>query len=181
MLTDFLRLFLETLSFAWPLHIVQEYDRAGFYWNGKYQGDVGPGLKRKLPWFTRYIDVTVQPYPITTGRKDITLVDGESLSFDATAMVKVQHVGKALNEIDDYHHAATVIVTTVLATKLAKVDRRRLTPEGRATLLTDLRKWIDKELLEFGMTCLDVSFNSFVQNPRTYRILTDAEGPTFLS
>lgn len=181
MLTDFLRLCIETAGFLWPLHLVKEYDRAGFYWCGKYQGVVGPGLKRKLPWFVEYMDVTVQPYPIMTGRKDITLTDGESLSFDGTAMVCVTDVGKALNEIDDYHHAATVIVMSVLATKLAKVDRRRLTPEGRAALLTDLRKWIDKELQIFGMTCLDVSFNSFVQNPRTYRILTDAEMPTFLS
>jgi regulator of protease activity HflC (stomatin/prohibitin superfamily) len=160
---------------------VKEYDRAGFYWCGKYQGEIGPGLKRKLPWFVEYIDVTVQPYPITTGRKDITLTDGEMLSFDATALVRVVDVGKALNEIDDYHHAATAIVTSVLATKLAEVDRKRLTPEGRARLLTDLRKWIDRQLLPFGLTCLDVSFNSFVQNPRTYRILTDAEMPTFLS
>lgn len=163
----------------WPLHIVKEWDRAGFYWCGKYQGDVGPGLKRKLPWFSNYHDVTVKPYPITTGRKDITMTDGQALSFDATAMVYVENVGKALNDIEDFHHAATVIVTSVLATKLAEVDRKRLTPEGRTRLLTDLRKWIDKELTVFGMRCTEVAFNSFVLNPRTYRILTDAEAPTF--
>lgn len=179
MLTDFLRLIFETLSFVWPLHIVKQYDRAGRYWCGKYKGDVGPGLKAKLPWFTYYHDVTMVPYPITTGRKDITLIDGQALSFDATAMVRVEQVGKALNEIDDFHHAATVIVTSVLATKLAEVDRKRLTPEGRTRLLTDLRKWIDKELTVFGMRCAEVSFNSFVLNPRTYRILTDAEAPSF--
>jgi regulator of protease activity HflC (stomatin/prohibitin superfamily) len=105
---------------------------------------------------------------------DITLQDKSTLSFDATATMRVVDVDKALNSIDNYGTSATLKVAAVLATKLAEVDAERLAPEKRKRLLSDLRKWINDETLCFGVECLDVSFNSFVLNVRTFRLLTDA-------
>lgn len=177
MLTDFLRLLIETIQFVWPAHIVAEYEQAGLYLCGHFRRVVGPGLKGKVPWFMRYINVEVYPYPITTGRMDITLSDSSTLSFDATAVVKVVDVAKALNTIDNYHRSATTRIAAILATRLAEVDAARLAPAGRKRLLTDLRRWINEETLTFGVECLDVAFNSFVVNIKTYRFLTDASAP----
>lgn len=174
MLTDFLRLLIECIQFVWPLHIVAEYEQTGIYLAGRFRGVGGRGLYAKVPWFMRYINVEVQPYPITTGRMDITLSDHSTLSFDATAMVRVVDVGKALNEIDNFHHSATTCVAAILATKLAEVDADRLAPSGRKRLLGDLRRWISEDTSAFGVECLSVAFNSFVLNVRTYRLLTDA-------
>lgn len=174
MLTDFLRLLIETINFLWPLHIVAHWERSGRYRFGHFRGDVGPGLYFKIPWFVSFVDVSVVPEPFTTGRMDITLQDRSTLSFDATATMRVVDIDKALNEIDRYGTSSTLTVAAVLATKLAEVDAERLAPDKRKRLLSDLRKWINEDTHKFGVECLDVAFNSFVLNVRTFRLLTDA-------
>lgn len=175
MLTDFLRLLIETISFIWPLHIVSEFENSGYYVNGHFKKIRGPGLWLKIPWFHTYYDVVKVPYPITTGRMDITLSDNKTtLSFDATVMVRVVDLNMALNLIDDFHHATTVKVAATLATRLAVIDAERLHPEKRKPLLTALKNWANEETREYGVAVEDVAFNSFVLNLRTYRLLTDA-------
>lgn len=177
MFAELLQLLIGCIQFIWPLHSVAEYEQAGKYVCGCFRGVVGRGVKGKFPWFMRYINVTTVPYPVSTGRMDITLQDHSTLSFDATATIRVFDVDLALNAIDNFHHSATMKVAAILATKLAEVDADRLVPAKRGRLLSDLRRWTHEETSKFGVETQDIAFNSFVLNIRTFRLLTDASAP----
>lgn len=164
----------DTIQFIWPFRIVEQWERAGYYVCGHWWREMGPGLKAVVPWFCEVRNVSVQAHPVTTGRMDITLSDGSTLSFDATANMRVTDVNLALNAIDDCHHSTSTIVAAVLAGKLAEVDAARVAPDKRGRLFSDLHRWVNEETQEFGVAVEKIRFNSFVLNIRTYRLLTDS-------
>jgi regulator of protease activity HflC (stomatin/prohibitin superfamily) len=168
----FIRDFIE---FLWPFRLVHEWERAGYYVCGRWWREMGPGLKMIVPWFCHVETVTIAPKPISTGRKDITLADGRTLSFDATATARVSDVQLALNAIDDFHHSATVLLAAVVAEKLAEVDVDRLKPERRGRLIAALEKAVHDEAATYGIEIGEIRFTSFVTNVKMLRLLIDQE------
>jgi regulator of protease activity HflC (stomatin/prohibitin superfamily) len=170
---DVLKTIVEWVQFLWPLRIVRQWERAGYYVLGRYWRDVGPGLYAICPWFTDIVAIPVVPAIIGTGRQDITMSDGANLSFAATATVRVTSVADALNAVDDYRETVQELIGSVLAEKLAEVDAERLAPERRTRLLGTLERALAKEAGEFGIEVTKLRFTSFVLNARTYRLLTE--------
>lgn len=173
MFGELFSLIRDWIVFLWPLKIVKEWERGGVYELGHFIRIVGPGCWPIFPWFTEIIEVPIVPKPIATGRQDITLKSGATLSFDAAATLRVVDVEKALNEIDDYHHSATVLLASILAEKLADVEPERFEPSKRGRLFSSLETWVQKEVEPFGIAITNLRFTSFVLNARTYRLLID--------
>jgi regulator of protease activity HflC (stomatin/prohibitin superfamily) len=88
-MTDFLRLLLDAIAYIWPLRVVKQWERGGYYALGKWQREVGPGIYPVIPWFCEVLEISVAEAIVGTGRQDITLSDGSMLSFCATATVGV--------------------------------------------------------------------------------------------
>lgn len=177
MISELLAILKEIWSYIWPFEIIMQWQRAGYYRNGKFVRVVGPGLKIKVPWFQNYEPVGMVPNPLVTGRMDITLEDG-TLSFDATAQMVVLDPEKALNNIDDYHTSTVQILASVLSDKLAQVEREQLSPSRRGRLMSNLHRWVNAETSDFGVEIRNIRFNSFVLNIKTFRLLT-GEGAGF--
>lgn len=173
-MSEFLRLVLDAIQFIWPLRIVQEWERGGYYVRGRWWREVGPGMYAVLPWFTEVRCISVVPAIVSTGRQDITLSDGTLLSFTASATVRVANLNLAVNSVDNYTETTQELVAAVLAEKLAEVDAGRIAPEKRGRLLADLRRWVATEAGTFGVEVTQLRFTTFVTNVRTFRLLQDA-------
>lgn len=177
MISEIIQLIVSVIEFIWPFHIVEQWEKGRFYCFGRcYFGELGPGLYPILPWFTRIINVDVVPSIIGTGRQDITLRDDRTLSFAATATVKVIDVDLALNSVDQYKETTRELMASFLAQELAEADADRLTPDKRPRLFTTLEQRLAKETAKFGVELTNLRFTSFVIDARTYRLLTDSAG-----
>lgn len=170
---EFLKLVLDSIQFLWPLRVVDQWERGGYYVCGRWWKEVGPGLKVIIPWFTHVETVSVAYALAGTGREDVTMRDGTTLSFSAMATLRVVDVYKALNDVEHYHDSTQELVGSYLADKLAEVEPDRLTPEKRTRLFGDLRRGLAAEAAEFGVEVTKLRFTSLVTNVKTYRLLMD--------
>lgn len=173
---DFLRLILDSIKYLWPFRIVQEWERGGYYIGGRWWREVGPGLKVVVPFFTEVIEASCATAIVPCSREDITMTDGSTLSFSATATVRVVDVYKALNAVEHYHESTQELIGAFLAENLAEVDPERLAPNKRKRLFNDLQRTLSTEAAEFGVEVSKLRFTSFVMNVRTYRLLIDQGG-----
>jgi len=171
---DFLQLLLSSISDIWPLRIVRQWERAGYYVCGRYWKEIGPGCYPVIPWFTTVHEISVVPGIVETPRQDITLQDGSLLSFSCSAWARVVDFNKAVNGVDEYLETTREIIEAVCADKLASVPAERLEPEKRGRLLADLRRWVQEEASEFGIEITKLRFTSFVSKVRVHRFLLDA-------
>jgi regulator of protease activity HflC (stomatin/prohibitin superfamily) len=171
--TDLFRLLIDAIAYVWPFRKISEWEHGCYYICGRYWKTLGRGVYPVVPWFFEIIEVSMVPAIIGTGRQDITLRDGRTLSFSATAWACVTDAAKATNGVDDYRETTQELLTSVLADKLVSVDAERLETEKRGRLLTDLQKWAQAEAEPFGIDISKVRFTSFVLGARTYRVITD--------
>ena len=178
MLADFVHAIVEIIQFLWPMRLVHEWERAGWYICGRWRGETGPGLKFVLPWFVDVKTVSTAAAYAGTGRQDVTLTDGRTLSFAATARVHVKDVQAALNAVDDYASSTQEALAAVLAEELGKVDAERMEPNRRGRLFGSLLKAVQDETEKFGVEVESIRFTSFVINPKTLRLLIDQSSAT---
>lgn len=173
---DFLRLILDSIKYLWPFRLVQQWEKGGYYVCGRWWKEVGPGLKVVLPFFTEVMEVSCAPAIVGTAREDITMSNGTTLSFSATATVQVVDVYKALNAVEHYHESTQELIGSYLAERLAEVDPERLAPDKRRRLFGDLQRGLAAEAAEYGVEVSKLRFTSFVSSVKTYRLLIDQSG-----
>ena len=174
-MNDFLRLVLDSVQFLWPLRLVEPWERAVYSVCGRWTFEVGPGVYPIVPWFCEVRQQSVVTAILGTPRQDITLSDGSTLTFAATAKVRVANALLACLSVDDYHETTQELIGSVLAEKLAEVDAKRLEPEARKRLLADLRRWINAESMEWGVEVSHLRFTTFVLNVKTFRLLQESQ------
>jgi regulator of protease activity HflC (stomatin/prohibitin superfamily) len=172
---DLFRAIIDSIHYLWPFRTVSQWERGGYYICGHWWKEVGPGLKVVCPFFTEVITAGVVPALVSTGREDITLADGKTLSFSAMATLRVTDVKTALNEIDNYHESTRELIGSFLAEKLSEVDTVRLTPEKRGAYVSLLQRQLAKEAAEFGIEITKLRFTSFVLSVKTIRLLLDTD------
>jgi regulator of protease activity HflC (stomatin/prohibitin superfamily) len=171
---ELLRLALDSVSYLWPCRLVDKWERAVYSVCGRWAFEVGPGVYPIIPWFCEVRQFSVVPAILGTPRQDITLSDGSTLTFSATAKVRVVNALLACISVDDYHETTQELIGSVLAEKLAEVDAARLTPEKRGRLIADLRRWINGESQQWGIEVSDLRFTTFVLNVRLYRLMLES-------
>lgn len=170
---DFLRLLGEWLKFLWPLEKVNQWERGLRYRFGRFVRELEPGIYWATPWFGEIKTESVVEGIVQTPRLDITAQDGTMVTFQASAIVRVVDLPRAVNTVDAYMETTQERITALLATKLAEVDADRLQPAKRARLLSDLRRWVATAAEKYGVEVSELSFTTFVLNPRPYRLLGD--------
>lgn len=170
---EFVRLLIEIVSLLFPLRMVRAWERGGYMMCGRWRREVGPGVYLVVPWFFDVHEVSVATAYCGTGRQDITLSDGSTLSFTAIAKARVDRVKDAVLNVDDFRTSTQEVLAGVLADRLAEVDASRLSPEKRKRLCTDLKRWVGEETEKFGVVVEDVWFTSFVQSVKLHRLLVD--------
>lgn len=171
---ELFQLLAQWIEYIWPLRRVKIYERALYTVCGRWQWEVGPGVYPIIPWFCEVDEVAISKGIVATPRIDITMQDGRLLSTQVSAVVRVVDLRKAVNNVDAFMESAQELLHAVVADKLADVDAKRLEPEGRRRLVSDLRRWVNEQAAEFGVEFDQLRFTTFVINPRPYRVLGDA-------
>lgn len=174
MIAELARLLADWIQFLWPFRIVKQWERGGYYICGRFWREVGPGFPWPvIPWFMEVITTPIAKAIVGTPRLDITLRDGSTLSFAASATCRVVDFDKAMNSVDDVRETMQELLAAVLAEKLSEVDADRLDPERRGRLLATLRGAVASAAAEFGVEVSELRFTTFVLNVRTFRLLQD--------
>lgn len=163
----------EVAELVWPFRIVPQYERACYYRCGHFWKVVGPGLKIVIPWFFDIYPVPVSKGIVGTGRCDITLADGRTLSFAATGEVRVVDPAIAVNEVDKYSQTAQELFASVVADELSRVDVDRLAPERRGRLHASIINALNTESATYGLEFSKLRFKSFVIVGKSLRLLID--------
>jgi regulator of protease activity HflC (stomatin/prohibitin superfamily) len=174
---ELVKLLIDALQFAWPFRRVLEWERGGWMVCGHWRREVGPGVYFVIPWFIDVHEISVAEAICGTPRQDITLKDGTTLSFTASATVQVVDVSKAVCTVDEYRETVQELVAAVLAERLAEVDADRLLPDKRGRLMADLKRWVADEAKEYGVEVKRVRFTSLMQNVKAHRLIIDQGSP----
>lgn len=172
---DLIRTLFEWLKELAPCQQVQQWEAGVRFTNGRFKKVVGPGVYWIVPWFMYVETVNIVESILGTGRQDITLRDGTTLSFVATARVRVVDPRAAVCDVDDYRETTQELLASVLAQELADADPARFDPARgkRDRLLNELTANVAAEAKKYGVLVEDIRFTSFVRNIRTYRLLND--------
>lgn len=178
-MASFLQVLLDSFQFLWPLRKVDQAERGGYYVCGRFWREVGPGIWPVIPWFIDVKAYSSVPAILSTPRLDITLTDGSTLSFIASATMQMLDFNLTINTVESYTETMQELLSAVIADKLASMDRQRLGPEGRGRVLSDLCRWVNAESMVFGIRTSKVRFNTFVLNIRTYRLLQESTPATW--
>lgn len=170
---EFWKGFLEILTFCWPGRRVEQWERGGRYWRGRWVREVGPGTYWVLPWFGDVLTVSTAESIISTGRMDLTLRDETVLSVDCTASLRVVDPYRALNDVDGYQETAREALMASVASQLAREEKTAFEPRSRPALLKRIQSAVQEKLQEYGLEVGAVSFVSLVSNVKTHRLLID--------
>lgn len=170
---DFLTTLGQWVKDLWPFRTVAPWERAGLIVFGKWRRELGPGTYPVVPWFMDVHNVSIAKAIIGTGRQDITLMNGEQLSFSATATARVIDVKRAVTTVDDYEETSIELLGSVLADKLSDVESERIEPASRRRLLSDLTRWANAEANEYGLELSKVRFTNFTRKAPVVRLLMD--------
>lgn len=173
---EFLSKLLEILAAIWPLVVISTPQAGGYYLFGNYQATLGPGVYWRTPFFEEIVLLPITTAIVSTPRLDITLKDGSFFSFAVSGRCRVIDADKALNLVDQHQESAVEALAAVCAEKLAEVDISRLNLENRKRLVSDLKRWINEETLEYGVEFDKVRFVTYVPKPRMYRVMQDNTG-----
>ena len=174
---ELVRLVIDTIAYIWPFRIVKQWERGGYMVVGKWHHEVGPGLYLVVPFFTDVHAVPVTGSRVGTGRQDLTLFDGSTLSFTATVWAEISDVRAAICDVTNYDDTAQEDLTAVLSNELAELDPDRLRPRRRGALFKELEKKIAEAHAEYGVKSSDLSFGSFVLGLKVHRHLIDQTSP----
>lgn len=171
MLTDIGRFIVEVLEFVWPFRKVMAWERGVLYVNGKYRRTLEPGVYLILWWFMEIRTVDVVRDNWTTALQTITVRDGGTLTFAATASLEVFDVADAMNNVVNHSESAMEDVSAILADKLADLDVARLDPDRRRALLKTCIATLNETLGTYGTKVTALRFNHFIRDIRAYRLL----------
>lgn len=173
-MSDLLRVLIELFNAVWPFRVVHTGQKGAVYLCGRYQGWVGPGCYPFLPFFSDVIPVMVVPDLFGTPRLDVTLRDGSMLSYSAMVTLRVEDVGKALNEVVDWSESSIEKASGALSLGLADADPKRFDPARgkRDRLIEELRLSADARTSEFGVRVVEITFPNFAV-VRPYRLILD--------
>ena len=185
MLLNWLQTVITVVQYLWPFRKVEQWERGVLYiwarhwrrWPARPSDwTVGPGVWPVIPYFTELRTTTVVRGVTGTPLQQITARDGTAITFSAAMTWRIVDSAKAWNETDRVLETGQELLAAVCAEKLAEVDSERLDGTKRKRLLSDMVKWVNKELKFCGCEVEAIRFTNFAvgrQSIRTLRLMAD--------
>jgi hypothetical protein len=170
--TDFLRLIVDVAAFLWPFRIVWQWERGAYYFFGFYLFEVGTGLWPVVPFFCDVKTVNAVVDVLSTDEQTIEVQGGGTLTFTASAKLRVVDSHLALNNVVDHEQNVIEDVAAVLADTLADMPAERLSDDKRRSLLRKCVIEVNKEVATYGMVIDSLRFTNFIRNIGTHRLFT---------
>jgi regulator of protease activity HflC (stomatin/prohibitin superfamily) len=172
---EFLRVLLDILYALCPFRVVWQWQQGVYFFCGRSQGAVGPGLKLVFPGLCEVRTVSVVPEIYTTPLQTVTLRDKSTLTYSASITVVVRNAERAYTTLGHYAETVVELAARVLSDELADADPERFDParKKRERLLSEMREAVNRECAAYGLEVTALGLNNFVRGIRTIRLLTD--------
>lgn len=173
MFAELVNLLISVCQFIWPFRMVEQWERGVKTSFGRITDtQVSPGVYFVIPWFMDVKEIPGSWDYVESGRMDLTLKDGRTLSCEATAKMRVVDFGKAWADFHDYETDRHRMLRAVVSELLQEADPERFEPARRGRLLGgSLLKAVQDGAAPIGCEVESVQMTTFVVGHRTFRLL----------
>src|SRR6202008_4185005 len=111
------------------VRVLREYERGVVFRLGRVMNLRGPGLIRLVPTIDRMVRVSLLTLALTVPPQEVIMRDNIPVRVTAVAYYRVVDPDKAVNQVENFHHATLQISQTTLRSVLGGVDLDHLLGE----------------------------------------------------
>jgi regulator of protease activity HflC (stomatin/prohibitin superfamily) len=132
------------------VRVLREYERGVVFRLGRLMELRGPGLTLLMPTIDRMVRVSLRTVTLTVPPQEIITRDNIPARVTAVAYYRVVDPNRAINAVENFHHATLQIAQTTLRSVLGGVDLDHLLGE-RERLNESLQRVIDAQTEPWGI------------------------------
>jgi regulator of protease activity HflC (stomatin/prohibitin superfamily) len=132
------------------VRVLREYERGVVFRLGRVMDLRGPGLILLVPTIDRMVRVSLRTVTLTVPPQEVITRDNIPVRVTAVAYYRVVDPNKAINAVENFHHATLQIAQTTLRSVLGGVDLDHLLAE-RESLNESLQRVIDAQTEPWGI------------------------------
>ena len=132
------------------IRILREYERGVIFRLGRLIPVKGPGLIILIPVVDKLVKVDLRTITMDVPEQDIITRDNISVKVNAVVYYRVIDPAKAINEVEDFHRATSLISQTTLRSVLGQSQLDDLLTK-RDELNSELQKIIDDQTEPWGI------------------------------
>ncbi len=130
--------------------VVSEYERGVIYRMGRYIGVKGPGMFYIIPMVDRMFKLDLRTITMDVPSQDVITRDNVPVRVNAVIYFRTIDPGKAINEVENYLAATSMIAQTTLRSVVGEAELDELLSE-REKLNERLQKIIDTQTDPWGI------------------------------
>ena len=132
------------------VRVLREYERGVVFRLGRVMNLRGPGLILLVPTIDRMVRVSLRTVTLTVPPQEVIMRDNIPVRVTAVTYYRVVDPDKAVNQVENFHHATLQIAQTTLRSVLGGVDLDHLLSE-RDKLNESLQQVIDSQTEPWGI------------------------------
>jgi len=132
------------------VRVLREYERGVVFRLGRVMNLRGPGLILLVPTIDRMVRVSLRTVTLTVPPQEVITRDNIPVRVTAVAYYRVVDPNKAVNAVENFHHATLQISQTTLRSVLGGADLDHLLGE-RESLNESLQQVIDAQTEPWGI------------------------------
>lgn len=183
---DLLRFLLDSIQYLWPFRIVEQFERGVYHVCGRRVAVParlgGPDCRPGIPWpiipfFTDVKIIAIKRTTLVIPKQTIDCLDGQTLTFSASAQVEIEDANLAYNEVDQWAETSTEDVASVLSDKLMRMDAAKFAPEERSKMIGECRRAITGLLATYGVRLVSLRFNNFTRKGIVVQLFNEQSFP----
>jgi regulator of protease activity HflC (stomatin/prohibitin superfamily) len=132
------------------VRVLREYERGVVFRLGRVMDLRGPGLILLVPTIDRMVRVSLRTVTLTVPPQEVITRDNIPVRVTAVTYYRVVDPNKAVNQVENFHHATLQIAQTTLRSVLGGADLDHLLSE-RESLNEALQQVIDSQTEPWGI------------------------------
>ena len=132
------------------VRVLREYERGVVFRLGRLMNLRGPGLILLVPTIDRMVRVSLRTVTLSVPPQEVIMRDNIPVRVTAVAYYRVVDPDRAVNQVENFHHATLQIAQTTLRSVLGGVDLDHLLSE-RDKLNESLQQVIDAQTEPWGI------------------------------
>ena len=132
------------------VRVLREYERGVVFRLGRSMDLRGPGLILLVPTIDRMVRISLRTVTLTVPPQEVIMRDNIPVRVTAVAYYRVVDPDRAVNQVENFHHATLQIAQTTLRSVLGGVDLDHLLSE-REKLNESLQRVIDSQTEPWGI------------------------------
>ena len=152
------------------VRIIKEFERGIVYTLGKYSSTRGPGLQLILPGIQQMVLVDMRIRTEDIPSQDVISKDNVSVKVNAVVYYRVVQPDFAINRIEDFMSATSLLAQTTLRSVLGKQDLDDML-SNREQLNKDIQEILDLQTESWGIKITHVEIKNVDLDPTMVRAI----------